>query len=58
MTDLTMRQAIDVLEYAAVDKENGWLHLRAGSYKGNAHGLYPVWNGAGLVYKLKLAVAR
>ena len=35
----------DAIEWAAVDKENGFRHLRAGTYKGHAHGLFPVWNG-------------
>ena len=47
------RSAIDAIEWAAVDKENGFIHLRAGTYKGHAHGMRPVWNGAGLMHKLK-----
>ena len=54
---ITEREAIDALEFAAVDKENGWIHLRAGAFKGNAHGLRPVWNGAGMMHKLKGLVA-
>lgn len=51
-----MVNTIDTLEYAAVDKENGWINLRAGAYKGNAHGLYPVWNGVGMMFRLKTLV--
>lgn len=39
------RTYVDIIEWAAVDKENGFRHLRAGAYKGEAHGLFPVWNG-------------
>jgi hypothetical protein len=35
----------DALEWAAVDRENGFRHLTAGTHKGHAHGLFPVWNG-------------
>ncbi len=42
------RYGIDALEWAAVDKENGFRHLRAFTHGGNANGLFPVWNGVGL----------
>lgn len=35
----------DAIEWAAVDRENGFIHLTAFKHKGHAHGLPPVWDG-------------
>lgn len=39
------REQMDAIEWAAVNRENGFRHLRAGAYKGGASGLFPVWDG-------------
>lgn len=35
----------DAIEWAAVDRENGFRHLTADKPNGHAHGLFPVWDG-------------
>lgn len=47
---LNERAMRDAIEWSAVDRENGFRHLRAG--QPGAHGLFPVWNGAGLRHQL------
>ncbi len=42
---ITARRAVDAIEWAAVDRENGFRHLRANTHNGHANGLFPVWNG-------------
>ncbi len=42
------RDCRDAIEWAAVDHENGFRHLRADATElsnGGAHGLFPVWDG-------------
>jgi hypothetical protein len=45
----------DALEWAAVDRENGFRRLTAGTYKGHARGLFPVWNGVAINARAKAA---
>ena len=42
------REIRDAIEWAAVNRENGFRHLCAGTHNGNANGLFPVWNGVAI----------
>lgn len=53
MLTTTERRFFDAIEWAAVDKENGFRYLRAFAYKGRAHGLLPVWDGVALHIRSK-----
>jgi hypothetical protein len=35
------------IEMRAIERGNGFRHLRANTPNGHAHGLFPAWNGAG-----------
>lgn len=39
--------SMQAIEIRAVERGNGFRHLRANTHKGHAHGLFPEWNGAG-----------
>jgi hypothetical protein len=48
----------ETLEFAIIDRENGYIHLRAGEYMGGANGLYPRWDGAGYYHRVKQLCTR
>jgi hypothetical protein len=47
------RRMRDAIEWAAIDRENGFIHLTANTYKGHAHGLPPVWDGVAINTRAK-----
>lgn len=49
------RRSREAIEWAAVDHENGFRHLRADTElpDGGAHGLFPRWDGVSISRRTK-----